>query len=656
MGMSAGQARLLSITSRLSDNELRSQTITNSKLRLATESTEASKAYMEALNSTQLMYGTYGDDGSLSYQKLTANTLLTYGDLKNQYSLVNSSGQIMLSGTDIKNYEESNSLDEFLYKYGIEKVDNPKYAEALKDIYGKTTTDDGSYLYEHLYDETNPLEWDEFCSNILNNDLNGDGVADSDLNGDGNIDDNDSYINYLTSLLQKPAEEFTQADANMFAQVVSNWTNVVNSSELSGIWKNMGGTFGAYVNGMLNLPSVVFPDKEDYRVSTGTQLANDFDIASKPCYHNAIDKNAAGCYIHVLAHLLDLESGDITGSSFGKPSVATDWGQQYTTTLGKGTITTSVTQISGSAIQTAGLTESMVAVSEFLCKDADGDGAADVLAPDKGDPIDQNSSDVEKLLSNYKLNDAGEMERKTFKEKIIDLYYVVENRGSLGVDYQDLKKYLEDFQTDMIETLNTISPEYYNAVEDWKNTMRRWLQSIPALEQNYMDSIGKIPSKEIPDETDAKYQWYVNLYYRMGGGETTDDGVTKNNNNYKELDENLINNAEWLQFALEHGILTMEQASFSEEGSQKYPEIGTYDWVSIIYTNSADIKSQDNETAIALAEVKYKNAMTEIENKDKKYDQDLKKLDTEHNALQTEYESIKNTIDKNVERSFKAFS
>ena len=656
MGMSAGQARLLSITSRLSDNELRSQTITNSKLRLATESTEASKAYMEALNSTQLMYGTYGDDGSLSYQKLTANTLLTYGDLKNQYSLVNSSGQIMLSGTDIKNYEESNSLDEFLYKYGIEKVDNPKYAEALKDIYGKTTTDDGSYLYEQLYDETNPLEWNEFCSNILNNDLNGDGVADSDLNGDGNIDGNDSYINYLTSLLQKPAEEFTQADADMFTQVVSNWRNVVNSSELSGIWKNMGGTFGAYLNGMLNLPTVEFPDQEDYRTSTGTQLANDFDIASKPCYQNAIDRDSAGCYLHVLAHLLDLESDDVTATSFGQPSVATDWGQQYTTTLGTGTITTSVNKISGSAIQTAGLTESMVGVSEFLCKDADGDGAADVLAPDKGDPIDENSSDVEKLLSNYKLNDAGEMERKTFKEKIIDLYYVVENRGSLGVDYQDLKKYLEDFQADMIETLNTISPEYYNAVDDWKNTMRRWLQTIPALEQNYMDSMDKIPTKEIPDETDSKYQWYVNLYYRMGGGATTDDGVTKNNNNYKELDENLINNAEWLQFALEHGVLTMEQASFSEEGSQKYPELGTYDWVSIIYTNSADIKSQDNETAIALAEVKYKNAMTEIENKDKKYDQDLKKLDTEHNALQTEYDSIKNTIDKNVERSFKAFS
>ena len=43
-------------------------------------------------------------------------------------------------------------------------------------------------------------------------------------------------------------------------------------------------------------------------------------------------------------------------------------------------------------------------------------------------------------------------------------------------------------------------------------------------------------------------------------------------------------------------------------------------------------------------------------NKDKKYEQDLKKLDTEHTALQTEYDSIKEVLSKNVERSFKAFS
>ena len=72
--------------------------------------------------------------------------------------------------------------------------------------------------------------------------------------------------------------------------------------------------------------------------------------------------------------------------------------------------------------------------------------------------------------------------------------------------------------------------------------------------------------------------------------------------------------------------------------------------------NASDIVSVEDSAAIAKAEVEYENALREIENEDKKIDQDLKKLDTEHSALQTEYESIKSVIDKNVERSFKAFS
>jgi len=40
MGMSASQARLLSLTTRLTNNEFRAQTITNSKLRLADKSTK----------------------------------------------------------------------------------------------------------------------------------------------------------------------------------------------------------------------------------------------------------------------------------------------------------------------------------------------------------------------------------------------------------------------------------------------------------------------------------------------------------------------------------------------------------------------------------------------------------------------------------------
>ena len=175
-----------------------------------------------------------------------------------------------------------------------------------------------------------------------------------------------------------------------------------------------------------------------------------------------------------------------------------------------------------------------------------------------------------------------------------------------------------------------------------------------------------------------KGQWYVNLWYMMNGSEsankikstTNSNGETiygidnndKNSSaqNYKVIEDELLTSTDWLEFALKNGIVTLSQASYfnpSEDSSKtaEYTAEGFY-WSQKPYTNASDIVSVQDDAAIARAEVKYKNATTEIENKDKKYDQDLKKLDTQHNALQTEYESLKNVIDKNVERSFKAFS
>ena len=641
MGMAAGQARLLSITARLTDNELRSQTITNSKLRLADKSSEASQEYMDALNSTQLMFSTYNDNGELSYQSLTANTLLTYSDLKNQYSLVNSSGQIMLNGADIKKYEASNSLAEFLYSYGIPEVDNPKYPEALKGIYGKSTVDDGSYLYENLYDENNPLQWNDYFSAMT-----------------------DADIANLQTIVTKNPEDVTEADAQQFTDAVNNWKTQLAGNSLFNNYSNIGGTFGAYINELLDLPDVEFPDKNDPEftdVSGDVELAEKFDLASKQCYNNChppYSGSGQECYLHVLAYLLDY-NGDLSG-----------YPKSFNTTVDGLGISVDSGKITGAAIYSqreeypAGsgnyvpAKDMMQEVSQYLWDPENG-----CMAPaDETDTTTYESSVAEKLLSNYKWVDSDgdgvyEKTLKTWRERVIDTYYAVQNRDTLGLQYESLLPILDEFQTDMKTALSSIFNEdrYNQAVKDWQTEMSRWLKEIGDLKANYVESLDTVPDKTIPDETDSRYQWYVNLYYRMGGGATNDDG-TKNTNNYKELDESLINNSEWLQFALENGILTMEQASYSENGSEKYPEIGTYDWTSIIYTNASDIKSQENETAIAVAEVKYKNAMTEIENQDKKYDQDLKKLDSEHSALQTEYDSIKSVIDKNVERSFKAFS
>ena len=68
------------------------------------------------------------------------------------------------------------------------------------------------------------------------------------------------------------------------------------------------------------------------------------------------------------------------------------------------------------------------------------------------------------------------------------------------------------------------------------------------------------------------------------------------------------------------------------------------------------ITEQEDKSAIAVAEQVYKQQMDKIEHQDKQFDLELNRLESEHNALQTEYDSVKKVISKNVDSSFKTFS
>jgi hypothetical protein len=127
---------------------------------------------------------------------------------------------------------------------------------------------------------------------------------------------------------------------------------------------------------------------------------------------------------------------------------------------------------------------------------------------------------------------------------------------------------------------------------------------------------------------DSKAQWYTNLFTRMQQG-------------YKTLENGLANSTQWLEYALESGIVTMEQVDKS------------YNWDSLDYKACTRITEVTDDAAVAKAEAEYNRAMNDIESKDNIYDIQLKNIDTEHTALQTEYDSIKTVISKNIERNFK---
>ena len=71
MGMSASQARLLSITARMNDVEYKSQQISNTKIRLSDESEQVANAYTKALNRQKL---TFTDYTSGQAQKINLNS------------------------------------------------------------------------------------------------------------------------------------------------------------------------------------------------------------------------------------------------------------------------------------------------------------------------------------------------------------------------------------------------------------------------------------------------------------------------------------------------------------------------------------------------------------------------------------------------------
>ena len=186
MGMSASQGRLLSITARLTSNEYESQQISNAKMRLSTQSEEASSEYIAALNTQQLQYVTYDAKGNQNTQKLSVGAMYQYSDMKNQYIVSNAAGQALISGEDADKFQNANNLDEFLQSYGLKKQWKSKTLEAnynklqseeFKAVKEAWDAEKAKYS-EAIYDETTGFmytapEYDKYKNIISYQDKDG---------------------------------------------------------------------------------------------------------------------------------------------------------------------------------------------------------------------------------------------------------------------------------------------------------------------------------------------------------------------------------------------------------------------------------------------------------------------------------------------------
>ena len=136
-----------------------------------------------------------------------------------------------------------------------------------------------------------------------------------------------------------------------------------------------------------------------------------------------------------------------------------------------------------------------------------------------------------------------------------------------------------------------------------------------------------------------KYDAGIVNYYKNIFNEMRTSGYTTTAN-----ETNLKDN-EWFVRQLKAGNLVLSYYSTVEK-----------QFVGTTLDNDESITEKEDSSAMAIAEQVYQSAMDNIESQEKQYDLELNRLESEHNALQTEYDSVKGVISKNVEKTFNIFN
>lgn len=603
MGLSASQARLLSITQRINNNELQSEFIANAKMQLAARNTLATEKYINSLDDTKLEYISYNDTGIKENVALTFNALNQYTPLKNQYAIFNNENQIYVNSTDAANFQNSKNLYEFLEKYGLfdegrnefqtqldaynkqmedfnkkqaeydqalaefnkqfgdynEKLD--EYNKRLEDY--KTQMDEYNIKYQEYLDRLNaPKLYNEFTNAVIGN---------SHYNAAKNNDPG-CFLHVLNNLLDYDGSVGgTQAPYNTSAKDASG-----NPIQLTSLWENNNYNMPNLQNISTNMTA-----NEEVYVCDGTDVgAPD----GKNLYQ--VDREAGNqpsVYTQLASDFIEIANGDGT-YSYEKKTLRQKTIDMYY--LIANSVEQKNTRSSGNG--EFQLAQGSVTVSSFLTNFVEGDmKGLDPIEPDEPTAPD------------------------AFTE--------------------------EPPAMDIAAPQPPEMPEYTDKIYD--KPLAQWYTNLWNLMDGNTDS----------DEIYSVYDDQAEFSYFTVGNKPKES--TLSNNNYIIMPDDQAGDEQWLQFAINNGQITLTQAALRNNTNST-----DMTWQRVELSSTSDIYESQDDTKIAKAEAEYKQTLYEIQAEDKQFDLKIKKLDTEHSALLKEVESIKGVMDKNTERSYSAFS
>ena len=686
MGMAAGQARLLSITSRMSDNELRAQLINNDKMRLATKSAQVSEAYTTALNEAQLMFTNYDKDNNSSYKELTFNSLTVYNQYNNQYAISNSAGQLLVSETDATNFQKSADLNAFLACYGLEQTTS-YFDETLSNYQGEEvdywTLENGKlvnksksagvvYNTDSIYADNNgvthTIQIDSGYSTDKLKEMYG--VGGENYN---KVKASTDYFNYTSALTkfntaQSTYESYVAATADNILQTLKTQDDKKTLKDLSNDLNSATDINTA--KNILNKISSIIGNPES--TSIGESKNTIVDFVERDASGN-LAKTSKDYYTEQIDRLKRVQNGEdkitsglVYDSSSNTVTLKDDSDVVFVLTYDPNSksYTSGVVKIASDDSENPTYTDQAITLvnnNGTFGFDAGATKYSGIPIPD-----DKGQFGDYTILEKTEPDLAG---LKTVGQEIISslmstMYKMVDktsNYFTRSIDFTKDPIKLGDTNVEEFEAYKEAAQALYQIIygntTNFPKNVNEWSDisdftkfgNNPPDNDNFkkvyeilildaiMDTYGEpniawIDKNNKNENGSAKAQWYTNLYNKM------------QSSGYKALQDGLASSAEWIKFAFESGLVCLEQVDTNNN------------WNSTTYTSCSDITEQTNNAAITKAEAEYNAAMAKIENKDKRYDLELKNIDTEHNSLQTEYDSIKTAIDKNIERTFKIYS
>lgn len=177
MGMAAGQARLLSITARLTDNENTGQSISYSKQRLADQTQTINAEYNEALAATKLTVLTGFNGAEAQYTDISYNLMTGPQMAENtkQYVVTDTMGKVMVSENIADAYTSSKGdYNKFLAALGYSQADiTLQYKNRADDIAANPGKESA---YKTVEDKIHQA-WDKYFESV------GIDISDNDQHG-----------------------------------------------------------------------------------------------------------------------------------------------------------------------------------------------------------------------------------------------------------------------------------------------------------------------------------------------------------------------------------------------------------------------------------------------------------------------------------------